>query len=182
MQRWRQLDTRRIVDDRWLTLRADTCELPNGNVIAPYYVLEEADWVEVFAQNHQGEVLLVRQYRYAGDVVCTELPAGIIESGETPLNCAKREMLEETGYAAQSWTEVGKIFANPARQTNKVHVFIARGLTFEGHQTLDESEEISFEFKSIKEIKEMIFAGSFSQALDIAAFFMCLDSVTRGSL
>lgn len=175
MKPWRKLASKSIVDDRWINLRADTCELPNGQVIARYYVLEEPEWVHVFAQDADGKILVVRQYRYAANVVCTELPAGVVNSWESVLKAAKRELLEETGYVASSWTLAGKYYANPARQTNSIHLFIARGLQRQADKTLDASEDIIESFAHPSEVKAMIASGEFSQSLHIASFYMALD-------
>ena len=174
--KWKRLSSKNIVNDRWLLLRADTCELPNGQVIEPYYVLEEKEYVHICAQDEQGQVLIVEQYRYAADTVCFELPGGVAENGETLLETAKRELLEETGYVAETWTEVGQSFANPARQINQVHVFLARNLTRQAEQKLDETEDISCSFVSVPEIKRMIVETKFSQALHVASFYTALEA------
>ncbi|MFZ6757933.1 NUDIX hydrolase [Undibacterium sp. Ji50W] len=177
MHPWRQLASKSLIDDRWLTLRADTCELHNGQIIEPYYVVEEPQWVHVFAQAADGKILVVRQYRYAANVVCTELPGGVVDAGESVLDAAQRELLEETGYVASSWTPHGKYYANPARQTNSIHLFIARGLQRQAEKTLDASEDITESFAHPSEVKAMITSGEFSQSLHIASFYMALDQV-----
>ena len=144
-----------------------------------HYVLHERDWVHVFAQDDGGSVLVVRQFRYAAAALCVELPGGVIDEGESPLTAAKRELLEETGYAASEWTSVGRMYANPARQTNSVHIYMARDLTKLTSQSLDESEDIEFEFASIAKIHEMIDHNQFSQALHAASFYRSLRALER---
>ena len=89
----------------------------------------------------RGEILLTRQYRHAANVVCSELPCGAAEEGEDPLEAARRELKEETGHMADEWTRVAVLFANPARQTNRIHCYLARGLTSVGAPSLDDSEK-----------------------------------------
>jgi 8-oxo-dGTP pyrophosphatase MutT (NUDIX family) len=176
MKAWRRLSSKVLIRDQWLSLRADRCELPGGLIIEPYYVLEEAEWVHIFAQDADGRILVVRQYRYAADTICTELPGGAAEQGESTLAAAQRELREETGYVANEWTFVGKSFANPARQTNSIHLYVARGLDRQGEQNLDASEHISLLFASPGEVKAMIARDEFSQALHIASFYRGLEA------
>ncbi len=156
-------------------MRADECLLPNGNTISPYYVLEESDWVHIVAFNENQEILVTTQYRYAGNQVCLEIPCGAIDDGESPLEAAKRELNEETGYEAMEWTLVFTPFANPARQTNKIYCFRATQLRKVGPQNLDDAEDIDFEFIQVSELKEKIFRDEFQQALHIASVFASID-------
>jgi ADP-ribose pyrophosphatase len=171
MRRWSRLSSKPVLQDRWLHVTADRCEIEPGKVIEPFYVVHEKEWVHVYAVNNQGEVLTVRQYRYAADAVCTELPGGVVEPGETHDAAARRELLEETGHAAERWSYVGKLFANPARQTNSIHIYLAEQLRLSAEQALDETEDISWRFQSTGSIEEAILRGEFSQALHVASLY-----------
>ncbi|HOB02056.1 MAG TPA: NUDIX hydrolase, partial [Casimicrobium huifangae] len=70
MKRWQRLASTPLLDDRWMKLRADRCQLASGVVLDPYYVMEEAEWVHVVPVLNDGRLLLVQQYRYAADVLC----------------------------------------------------------------------------------------------------------------
>jgi 8-oxo-dGTP pyrophosphatase MutT (NUDIX family) len=94
-----------------------------------------------------------------------------VDDGEDPEAAAKRELLEETGHVASRWSYVGKLLANPARQTNSLHVFVAEILEVTGEQDLDESEEMTWQFLSEGAIEEAIENGEFSQALHVASLW-----------
>jgi len=175
MQHWRTRSRRTLLNDKWLCLHAEECELPSGHILSPYYVLDERDWVQVVAIDMEEKVLLTRQYRHGAKVVSTELPCGIMDAGETPLVAAQRELLEETGHTAVVWTPLPQILPNPARQTNRIHSFLARQLHDTGSQALDASEDISFDFVSLGEIQGKIEAGVFSHGLHIASYFLALQ-------
>jgi ADP-ribose pyrophosphatase len=179
MKHWKTRNRRTLVKDRWISLHAEECELPDGRVVSPFYVIEEKEWVHIVAVNRVGEILLTRQYRHAAHVVCSELPCGAAEEGEEPLEAARRELREETGHTADEWTKVAVLFANPARQTNRIHCFLARGLKSVGVQSPDDSEEISFEFASRAEVISRIQEGDFSQALHVASFLLAVESLKR---
>jgi 8-oxo-dGTP pyrophosphatase MutT (NUDIX family) len=177
MRPWKRLASASVIENRWLTVTADTCELPTGAVVEPYFVIHEPEWVHVLALNDKDELLVVRQYRYAANAVCTELPGGAADRSEEPVAAARRELLEETGYTAETSAYVGALYANPARQTKRIHLFAARGLSRVAGRALDESENIEFAFLSVAAVQAAIEAGTFSQALHVASFYRSIQFI-----
>ena len=181
MKPWKKLDSTPLVTDRWMKLSADRCELANGTVIEPYYVMEEPEWVHIVPVHDDGRMVLVSQYRYPGRATCVEFPGGVVDVGESPLDAAVRELLEDTGFHACNWQPVASFFANPGRQTNRVHVFMARGLTRVSAQHLDHSEDIVCSDANADEVSSMIRDGRFSQGLHIASFYLAMAALKTSS-
>jgi len=171
---WKVLSSRRLIDDRWMSLRADRCEGPRGVVLDPYYVQQPPDWVQVVAFDPDDRVLILRQYRHGAGVISTELPCGTLEPGERPIDGMRRELLEETGCVASSLVLAGSLSPNPARYTNRVHTFVATGTLQVQAQHLDPTEEAEFTFMPLAEVLGLVDSGAFLQALHVAALFLAL--------
>ena len=158
--------------------RMDSCELPSGK---PYkaYVFEFDSWANVVALTKNNEVVLVKQYRHGVQEVLLELPGGVVDDGENPLEGAKRELMEETGYSAGNIIEVGRIFPNPAIQQNTLYCYLATDVELTGEQHLDDAEEIEVQLIPLDELVEMAAQGKFLHALNVAVLFQALAHLKR---
>lgn len=165
---WKTLQSEYLIKRPWLTARRDTVQLPNGKVYDEYYVLEYPTWVNVIAETKDGSLILERQYRHATGIISTEICAGVVEEGETPLEAAKRELMEETGFGGGEWTEIMKICPNPGTMTNYCHCFLARGVEKQNEQNLDSTEDIEVFLAEKKEVLTMLRQNVFKQAMMIA--------------
>ena len=165
IKKWTTLSSRYIIQRPWLTARVDAVQLPNGVVNPEHYVLEYPDWVNVIAVTTTGEMVMVRQYRHAFDEVMVELCAGMCEDAETPEQSARRELLEETGYAGGTWREVMTIGQNPSICDNITHCFVAEGVERVTEQHLDESEDIEVLLLSKGDVYAMLRDNKMLQAL-----------------
>ncbi len=180
---WKILNSKYLVQDSWLNLRADTCETDEGVLIDPFYVLESRDWAHVMAFDASGRVLIVRQYRHGSRTVVSELPCGIIDEGDaSPLDAARRELMEETGCVADNYEAVRPVYANPARQTNHVHCFVAWNARKVAEPRFDETEEIESEFVTLDELFRLIDTGEFSQSLHVASVYQSLRKAGKLNL
>jgi ADP-ribose pyrophosphatase len=137
---WKVLESRYAYRDRWLALRSDTVELPNGRVLTPFHVIEQPDWVTVIALTRDGNIVLVEEYRHGARETVIELPSGIHDQPETPLAATQRELREETGFTSDDWQPLGSFFANAPRLNNRVHCFLALDATKVAEPVLDEGE------------------------------------------
>lgn len=122
----------------FLELRRDDVRLPDGNTATREYIVHSGA-VAVVPLLDDGRIALVRQYRYPLGRVLLELPAGKIDAGEATFDCARRELLEETGYSAREWAYAGVIHNAAAYSSEAIEVWFARGLTA-GAQQLDAAE------------------------------------------
>ena len=113
-------------------------------------------------------MVLVRQYRHGLQRTNFELVAGVLEKGEDPMTAAKRELLEETGYAGGEWHELMQVSANTSTMTNLTHCFVATGEEKVAIQHLDATEDLEVYTFTQEEVKEMIRRGEFMQSLMLA--------------
>lgn len=158
--------------------RMDTCELPSGKNYKAF-VLEFDSWANVVALTKHNEVVLVKQYRHGVQEISLELPGGVVDSGEDPLEGAKRELMEETGYSAGNIIEVGRLYPNPAIQQNTLFCYLATDVEWVGEQHLDEAEEIEVQLIPLDELIEMARQGKFLHALNVAVLFQALSHLKR---
>ena len=158
--------------------RIDTCELANGNLL-DVTIFEFRTWANIVALTKTSEVILVEQYRHGICEVLWEFPGGVVEDGEDPMDGAKRELLEETGYAASHMIEVARLYPNPALQTNTLHCFLALDVEQIREQTLDAGEDIEVHLIPLNKLVEMARRGDFPHALMTAVLFSTLAHMGR---
>ena len=171
IKEWKVLESEYLVRRPWLTARRDRLELPDGRIIPEYYVLEYPDWVNVIAITKDGQFVMERQYRHAARKISLELPCGVMEEGETPLEAAQRELLEETGFGGGQWKKLMELSPNPSAMSNTTHCFLAIGVEKIAEQHLDETEELSVLFMTKEEEKRMLKENQICQALMVAPLY-----------
>lgn len=159
-------------------LRIDKCELPNGNLLDAT-IFEFRTWANILALTKDSEAVLVRQYRHGVCDVVLELPGGVVEDEEDPLEGARRELLEETGYTSSNVIPVGKIYPNPALQTNTLFSFLALDVEKVGGQNLDAGEDIEVQLVPLEELIAMAKRGDFPHGLHMAVLLQTLLYLDR---
>lgn len=153
----------------WLTLRKDQLLLPNGREIPEYWISEFPPWVNVVAVTPAEQVVLVRQYRPGIAEVHFEIPAGVVDRPDEPLEqAARRELQEETGYGGGCWSLLTTLSANPALTTNLTYTFLAEGVEPLGTATPDATEDLRVHLVPVGEVIRLVDDGDMVQALHAA--------------
>ncbi len=137
-----------------------------------YYRLETADWVNVIPITRRGELILVRQERHGIGANTLEIPGGMIDAGESPATAALREMREETGYEGTLAEPLGWVHPNPAIQSNRLHMFLARDVVKVGDPTPDGHEEVEVVTVPVTMARQLVKSGAITHALVICALFL----------
>ena len=175
---WKILDETTVIKDSWIDMRASTCQLPGGMVIAPFYVNHLPDFAVVVAVTPEHRVIMVRQYRHGVEKVLLELPAGCIEAGEDPKDGAARELLEETGYKAGSLEFLFKIAPNASNCTSYAQCYLARNVFPAAPQNLDETEALEVVELEGEEVKRLLREGGVEQAVHVAALYRAAERLS----
>lgn len=164
-----ELESTPVFDGALLKVRRDRVRLPDGKESVREYVRHPGA-VVVLAVLPDGALLFERQYRYPLRRAFLELPAGKIDAGEDVLDCARRELREETGYEAAQWQYLGVMHPCIGYSDERIEIFLARELTYVGH-ALDEGEFLEVLSLTIDETIAAIHAGHITDGKSIVALF-----------
>ncbi len=153
-------------------LRQDVRRSPRTGKNHTFLVLDSTDWVNIVPITPRGDVVMIRQFRHGTADMVLEIPGGMMElNGEDPREAALRELVEETGYVAESCVYLGSVHPNPAIQNNRCHTFLAQNVRRVCDQRLEGTEDIEVVEIPFKEIPALITKGEITHALVLIAFF-----------
>ena len=161
----KQVETKRLYEGLIVNVRQDIAEIQNGKLVSRE-VVEHPGGVGIVPVTRDNKILMVRQYRYPMEEELLEIPAGKLEEGEDPLECAARELSEETGCTAGSLIDLGKIYPSPGFCRETLYLYLALDLQYaEMHP--DEGEFLSVEPVGIDELIDIIMANGLPDAKSI---------------
>lgn len=161
------IGTEEIYKGKIVHLRVDKVRLPDGSE-SKREIVGHSGAVCIVPVRKDGMVLLVRQFRLAAGQVLLEIPAGTLEANEAPDDCAARELEEETGYRADSLQPLFACYLAPGYTTEKIHAYLATGLTkTQSHTDVDENVELVE--LPLEELEQRIMAGEIQDAKTIAS-------------
>ena len=179
---WKILASRYAIDRPFLKLRADRVELPDGTIVDEYYVQESRGYSVVFAITLSGEIVLVRQYKHGLGCETLELPAGGIDAGETPAQCAVRELSEETGYVGDAPEHIGDFATNSTGSNGRFYLYLIRNAEQLVEQHLDPTEDITVTTVPFETLLAMVRDGRIDGNSHVLATMFILDRINRGEL
>lgn len=122
---WKVLGRRSVYASPWVSVSLERIKLPDGRIIDDYHQVDFRDSVAIVARDRRNRAIMVRQYRHGYRRITVTVPAGEIAVGETPLQAARRELREETGYVSRSWRKLGDYVFNANYRCGVLHVFLA---------------------------------------------------------
>ncbi|HEY9846912.1 MAG TPA: NUDIX hydrolase [Candidatus Caenarcaniphilales bacterium] len=176
LKKWEILKSEIVFDHRWYKVRRDTIALPAGHIVDDYFLSVRPDVALVFPVTSQEEIVFVRQYRHGAGEILLELPAGTFNPNEESAEAAAvRELVEETGYTCENLVKLATLYDNPVKETNRIHLFIARDVYQTANQKLDTTEEIEVVLISAAAVTNQILQGKISVSGTIAAIFLGLN-------
>jgi 8-oxo-dGTP pyrophosphatase MutT (NUDIX family) len=162
---WRQRRVEPVASYRVLDVVRVELEDGSGRARGDAFTVRCRDWCNVVALTPEDEIVLVWQYRFGTDALSLEIPGGVIDEGEDPLEAARRELFEETGYTADAFELLLEVEPNPAIQDNRCFSFLARGARYTGATRFDPMEELETTLFPAARLPELLDSGQVSHAL-----------------
>ena len=172
MRPWRRIGSRRVKRCGIFDLDQVRFEPPDGGSPRPFYVIAAPDWINVIPLTADRRVLMVRQYRFGIAGFTLEIPGGMCDAGESPIEAARRELREETGHDADELVELGWVHPNPPLQNNRCYTYLARHPRRVADPDPDRDERLEQLSVPLDEIPRLIAERAITHALVLTAFHL----------
>ena len=172
-----RVSSEQVYRGKLLDIRRDVVRLPDGKTATREYIVHPGA-VLVVPVLDDGRLVVERQFRYPLGCVMLEFPAGKIDPGESPLATGKRELMEEAGYNATTWTPLGRVHTVVSYSTEAIEFFVAEGLSHEGAK-LDDGEFLEIGAMSVDEMQAALDRGEITDVKTVAALLMYVRRLGR---
>jgi ADP-ribose pyrophosphatase len=170
---WDILSTEVLAKTPRFDLVKEQVRLPNGN-IKDIYLIEQNDSAVIMPVTADGKILLILEYRHPCRGKVLSLPGGLVETGDTPLKTAEKELFEETGYKAESFELVQAVYQDPPRTNRLAHLFIAHNAILIAKQDLTEFEDLEVVLMTPQELLQALAQGQVDSLPDIGLMYLGL--------
>jgi len=177
---WKTLTKAKLIDSLHLIIYREKVQTQCGQIIEDYYISIGGD-VAMIAVVEDDKILMIREYKHGCRDYVWQLPAGVIGDGEPPLEAAKRELLEETGYTARSWKSLGDWYINPPRTPDRLFIFVMKEICKVQDPEPDISEEIAVKWIHLEEALKMVLHNEIKDPHSCIAIIQILQA-DRGEL
>lgn len=167
---WPVVSSRPLANYRIFSLRSDLKVNPRNGAKHDFFVLDCPDWVNVVPITRDGRLVMIEQFRHGTNTVELEIPGGVMDPHETnPIIAGQRELREETGYEGTSARLIGRIFPNPAIQSNTCHTLLVENCELRHVTEFDHSEDIHLRLVPLENLPHLLATGQIQHALVVVA-------------
>lgn len=176
---WEKVASKLLGDFRIFKLRSDVRVSPRTGKEHDFFVLDSRDWVNVIALTPEGQLVMIEQFRVGSNTVELEIPGGLMDAGESPVHAAVRELREETGYEGENARLLGRIFPNPAIQSNTCFTVLIENCRRMHPVQFDAGEDLQTRLVPAADAPKLVAEGRIQHSLVVVGIYY-LDLWQRG--
>jgi ADP-ribose diphosphatase len=173
---WKTIQSTEVFSNGFLSVEESECERSGDKKKGLFYKIQFPQWVNVIPVTKEGDIVFIRQFRHGVQKITLEIPGGIVESHETPLAGAKRELAEETGYCSDNFVSLGVVHPNPAIQGNVCNIYLALNASLSQEVNFDENEEIVIQKVKMNKLLEVLNSGQITNAMVLSSFTLAITN------